>query len=136
MTDHEYGPKGHIVDAFLDHLRGMSADDWDKFYAAWAARVAAIGIAAWVAAWDEAERAARQLAAWGAAGPRERLAAGLAAGFVSRDDARVVTRSAVWEIQGADLMLERGQSFFFLPLFGFADEQAVCAALQPKEGEK
>jgi hypothetical protein len=32
-------------------------------------------------------------------------------------------------------MRERGQPFFFLPMFGFTDEQEVLAALQPKEGE-
>jgi hypothetical protein len=85
MTEHIYGPNGHIVDAFIEHLKGMTEEQWD------AARDAA-GDAAWDAAGD---------AAWDAAG------------------------DAAWEIQGADLLHERNQPFFFLPLFGFADEQAV-----------
>jgi hypothetical protein len=32
---------------------------------------------------------------------------------------------AALEILGADLLRERGQPFFFLPMFGFADEQAI-----------
>jgi hypothetical protein len=37
-------------------------------------------------------------------------------------------RCATNEIQGAAAMRERGQPFFFLPLFGFADPEAVLAA--------
>jgi hypothetical protein len=27
MTNHQYGPKGHIVDAFLEHLKEMTDDE-------------------------------------------------------------------------------------------------------------
>ena len=56
---------------------------------------------------------------------------------MTHDDWRAVMerRDAAWdaagagsEIQGADLMRERGKPFFFLPLFGFADPEAVIAA--------
>jgi hypothetical protein len=45
--------------------------------------------------------------------------------------ARDAAWDAAWaanEIQGADLMRERNQPFYFLPLFGFADPEAVLAA--------
>jgi hypothetical protein len=58
------------------------------------------GDAAGAAAWDAAGAAA-----WDAAG-------------------------ACSEIQGARLMRERGQAFFFLPMFGFADPEAVLVAEQ------
>lgn len=40
---------------------------------------------------------------------------------------------ATFEILGANIMRETGKPFFFLPMFGFADERAVLTALQPKE---
>ena len=36
-------------------------------------------------------------------------------------------RAAAWEIQGAHLLRERGKPFFFLPMFGFADPEAIPA---------
>ena len=66
--------------------------------------------AAWAAAWAAAGAAARD-AGWAAAW----AAAGDAAGASN-------------EIQGAAVMRANGQSFFFLPLFGFADPEAVTAA--------
>ena len=56
--------------------------------------------------------AAARAAAWVAAG----AAAGDAAG------------AACAEIQGAALMRENGKTFYFLPMFGFADPEAVFAA--------
>ena len=59
MTDHIYGPNGHIVDVFIEHLKGMTKAQWD------AARAAA-----WDAARDAARAAARAAArdvAWDAA---------------------------------------------------------------------
>lgn len=106
MTNHIYGPNGHIVDAFIEHLKGMTE-------------------AQWAAAWDAAGDAAED-AAWDAAGD----AAGDAAWDAARDAARGAASGAAWEIQGADLMRERNQPFFFLPLFGFADEQAVLGDKQ------
>jgi len=130
MTDHKYGPKGHIVDAFIEHLKGMTNDDWERFNAA--------RTAARTAAWHAAKDAART-AAWHAAAHAARTAAWHAAKDAAKDAAWDAAWHAAWhaagEIQGTDLMRERGQPFFFLPMFGFADEQAVLAALQPKEGE-
>jgi len=123
MTDHKYGLNGHIVDAFIEHLKGMTSEDWGRVKAAWDAARSAAWDAAWDAAWNAVGNAARS-AAWDAARSAARSAAWDAAGY------------AAWEIQGADLMRKRGQPFFFLPMFGFADEQAVLAALQPKEGEQ
>ena len=57
---------------------------------------------AWDFAWDAARDAAGD-AAWAAAGASN-------------------------EIQGAAVMRANGQSFFFLPLFGFADPESVIAA--------
>ena len=110
MTDHKYGPNNHIVEAFIEHLKGMTGEDLARIKAAW----------------DAARDAARY-----AAGDAARYAARDAAGYAAWDAAGY----AAWEIQGADLMRLRGQPFFFLPMFGFADEKAVLAALQPKEGE-
>lgn len=46
----------------------------------------------------------------------------------------MTARNAAWaaayacsEIQGARIMRERGQSFFFLPMFGFADPESIPA---------
>ena len=127
MTDHKYGPNGHIVDAFIDRLNDMTLDDWNKFHTAWYAARYAAGDAAWYAAGRAAGGAARDEAGDAAIAAAAGRAAGRAAGYAAW--------YAAWEIQGADLMRERGQPFSFLPMFGFADEQAVIAALQPKEGE-
>ena len=54
----------------------------------------------------------------------KRTAAAWAAAWAAAGDAA----GACSEIQGADLMRERGKPFFFLPLFGFADPEAVLAA--------
>jgi len=47
-----------------------------------------------------------------------------AAGAAARGAAWAAARGAN-EIQGAALMRERGQPFFFLPMFGFADPEAI-----------
>lgn len=94
MTDHQYGPKSRIVDAFTAHLKAMTERDWNG--------ITRLTNTTSQYAWDAAK-----LAAWNAA----------------------------WEIQGSDLLRERNPPFFFLPLFGFADEQAVLATLQPEEGK-
>jgi hypothetical protein len=47
------------------------------------------------------------------------------------DAARVAAGTAARatnEIQGARILRERGQPFTFLPMFGFADPEAVLAA--------
>ena len=63
-------------------------------------------------------------AAWEAAGEAARVAAWVAAG-----EAAWVAAKASHEIQGAAVMRANGQPFFFLPLFGFADPEAVMAAV-------
>ena len=82
------------------------------------------------AAWAAAKEAARA-AAWAAAG----VAAGEAAWVAAREAARVAAWAAAWaaarasnEIQGAAVMRANSQPFFFLPLFGFADPEAVTTA--------
>src|SRR6185437_2159593 len=113
--------------AFWLHLDGMKAKDWKKVDAAWAA--------AGAAAWDAA-RAAARAAAWAAAGAAAGAAAWDAAGAAARDAARAAARAAAgaaaWdaeyacsEIQGARLLRERGKPFFFLPMFGFAEPEAI-----------
>ena len=102
------GDQAHIVLALWRHLDRMT----DKQRAAVdrAAAWDAARDAAWDAAWDAA-RAAAWDAAW--------------------DAARAAARAAAWacsEIQGARIMREKGQPFYFLPMFGFADPEAVLAA--------
>ena len=66
-------------------------------------------------------------AAWEAAWEAAREAAGEAAGEAAREAAW----EAAWasnEIQGAAVMRAKGLPFFFLPLFGFLDPEAVIAA--------
>jgi hypothetical protein len=58
-----------------------------------------------------------------AAGEAARAAAGEAAWEAAWAAARATN-----EIQGAAVMRAKGQTFFFLPLFGFADPEAVMAA--------
>jgi hypothetical protein len=89
------GDQAQIVLAFWLHLDGMKAKDWKKVAAAWAA------------AW-EAARAAARAAAWAAAWAAARAAA-----------------YACSEIQGARIMREKGQAFFFLPMFSFADPESI-----------
>ena len=102
----KYGPETPTVEAFIQHLKAMTPEQWR---AADAAGVAAV---------DAARDAARD-----------------AAGFAARDAAWAAAWDAAWaaagaasEIQGAALMRERGQPFFFLPMFGFADPEAVVSA--------
>lgn len=125
------GDQAKIVLAFWLHLDGMKAKDWKKVAAAWAAA----GDAAWAAAdaaWAAAGDAA--WAAWDAAWAVAKAAAGDAAGVAARAAAWDAASAAAWdaakacsEIQGARLMRERGQPFFFLPMFGFADPESIPA---------
>jgi hypothetical protein len=80
---------------------------------------------------EEAAREAARAAAGAVAGEAARAAAGAAAGEAARAAAGAVGWEAAWatnEIQGAAVMRTNGQPFFFLPLFGFADPEAVIAA--------
>jgi hypothetical protein len=101
------GDQAQCVLAFWRHLDRMTA----------AAREAARAAAREAA--GEAAREAAWAAAWAAAGAAARAAAWAAAGAAA---------GAANEIQGAAVMREKGQAFFFLPLFGFADPEAVMAA--------
>jgi len=94
----KYGPETATVEAFIQHLEAMTPEQWRAADAAWDAAV------------DAARDAARD-------------AAGDAAGGAAWAAARGAN-----EIQGAALMRERGQPFFFLPMFGFADPEAVVSA--------
>ena len=89
--------------------------------AAWAAAVNAAGDAAGDAAWDAA-----WAAAWDAAGDAAWAAAGDAAGDAAEDAARDAAR-ATNEIQGAAIMRANGTPFYFLPVFGFANPEAITA---------
>jgi hypothetical protein len=111
------GDQAHILLAFWLHLDAMTGDDWLKV----AAAGAAARVAAWDAAWDaagDAAGAAARVAAWAAAW----AAAGDAAG-----DAAWAAASAGAEIQGARLLREQGKPFFFLPMFGFENPEAIPA---------
>jgi hypothetical protein len=112
-----------------------TADQWRKVAAAWDAAWAAAGAAARDAAWDAAGDAAWDAAgaaawaaawdaAWDAAGAAARDAAWDAAGAAARDAARDAAGdaagAAAGEIQGFELLTERGHKPFFLPMFGIA----------------
>ena len=100
----KYGPETETIEAFFRYFKRMTPEQWNAAgYAAWDAAGNAAGVAARNAAWD---------AAWDAA----------------RDAAEYAAGNAANEIQGAALMRERGQPFYFLPLFGFADPEAVLVA--------
>jgi hypothetical protein len=125
MTNAKYGPETATVDAFLRHLKAMPPEQLDAAGdAAWDAARAAAGDAAW-----DAARAAARAVAWDAAGYAARDAAGYAAGYAAGDAAGYAAgyaaRYAANEIQGAALMRERGQPFFFLPMFGFATPEDI-----------
>ena len=115
---------GKLLD-FWWMLHTYTDADWQKL----AAARAAAGAAAWGAAWGAA-----RAAAWGAAGDAARDAArdaaGAAAGAAAWDAARAAAWGAAWgaaraaawgaagEIQGFELLGQRGRDVFFLPMFG------------------
>ena len=133
------GDQAHIVLAFWRHLDRMTPAQWKAASAAakaaardaardaaWVAAKAAAGAAVGAAARDVASAAAKAAAwdtareaAWDAAWDAASAAAKAAAGDAAR---------ATNEIQGAALMRAKGKAFYFLPLFGFADPEAVLAA--------
>jgi hypothetical protein len=107
------GDQAQVVLAFWRHLDHMTP---------------AAGAAAWEEPWEAAGEAAWE-AAGAAAGAGE--AAGAAAREAARAAAGAAAGAAAWatnEIQGAAVMRAKGLPFFFLPLFGFADPEAVMAA--------
>jgi hypothetical protein len=114
------GDQADTVLAFWRHLDRMTAEEWA---AEGAAARAAIWASVWVAAGDDARDAAR--AAEGAAAGDD---AGYDAWAAAGDAATAAAGYATSEIQGARVLRERGQPFTFLPMFGFADPEAVLAA--------
>lgn len=100
------GDQAHIVLAFWRHLDRMTP-------AQWKAAGGAAGGADWEVAWAVAKTAGSVAhdTAWAASYG----ACGAAVGATN-------------EIQGAAVMRAKGQAFYFLPLFGFADPEAVLAA--------
>jgi hypothetical protein len=105
------GGEARRVLAFWRHLDAMTAEDWRKVEAAGAAAWAAARNAAGAAA-GNAAGAAAGAAAWAAAEDAAWAAAGAAAGASS-------------EIQGAAVMRDRGEPFFFLPMFGFNSPEEI-----------
>ena len=115
------GGQYQTVLAFWRHMDRMTSDQW--------------------AAADAAADAKADAADYAAADAFD--AAGAAVGFASRNAVRIsaeisakiswafagnAARGATYEIQGAAIMRAKGQAFYFLPLFGFADPEAVLLA--------
>jgi hypothetical protein len=102
-----------------------------------AAARAAAGLAARAEARAAAMEAARALG-WGSAWEAARAAAWGAAWGSDWEAARAAAWGAAWatyEIQGAVVLRAKNQPFFFLPLFGFADPEAVVAADRADRGD-
>ena len=116
------GDQAHVVLAFWRHLDRMSPDDWITLASAEASAEAS----AWASAWASARDSA-----WASARDSARDSAWASAWASARDSAWASARVSAWatnEIQGAAVMRAKGLPFFFLPLFGFADPEAVLAA--------
>ena len=128
MDYHPYGPKGYIIDAFNAHLRAMRREDWEQIFNGY------------LCSDDVYVKHAAQMTA-GAA----RIASGNLNWFYAADAARDITRAAVVkgetdiagenvmrfamyavdEIMASDLFHRRELPFYFLPMFGFADETKI-----------
>ena len=100
------GDQAQTVLAFWWHLDRMTPAAWE-----------AVGEEAWEAVGEDA---------WEAVGEEAWEEAWAATGAAAWAAARAAT-GATCEIQGAAVMRERNQPFFFLPLFGFADPESVIA---------
>ena len=137
MSSHKYGPKHEIVANFIAHILTLNDEDW-------------IGVRAQYGSKPEETWAAAQNAGWATREPTNSNK--FAVSFDASNDARTAVKpktaqtapgnpawdaalgavgGAISEIQGADLIRERGQSFFFLPMFGFADERADMTIPEP-----
>lgn len=106
------GPNAALCLRFGWWIDRMGKEDWKKVVAARAAAEDAACDAAAAgacAAWD---------AAWHAAGAAA-YSAGDAAGTLN------AAQYAMLEIMGAAVMREKGQPFFFLPMFGFASPEEI-----------
>jgi hypothetical protein len=128
MTEHKYGPKGHILDAFIEHLKTMTRDDWEPIFNFWLCTfeqtIKHSSMRAMECAWKEIDRID-----WALAGQD---VADVARRAVVRGDVDIAGRGAASiafyagdEILGSGVMRERGYGFFFLPMFGFSSEQAI-----------
>jgi hypothetical protein len=122
------GDQAQVVIAFWWHLDRMTPAAWEAARGAtWGAAgetaTRAVGGAAWEAARKAAGGAAMS-AAWETAGEAAMRAAMRAVGGAAWGAAWGAA-GASNEIQGAAVMRKRNQPFFFLPLFGFANPEAV-----------
>jgi hypothetical protein len=110
------GDQAHLVLAFWRRLDAMTQDDWK----AAAAAATAAEIDDWYDAKVNAKSSARD-----AVSPFGRDAAQSAVKYAfiraSASASAEAAGLATNEIQGSTLMRERGQSLFFLPLFGIND---------------
>ena len=116
------GDQAKRVLAFWQRIDFMAPEQWVTIgvtswdavrVAAWAAAREAAAVAAWDAAGE-----AVGVAAWAAVREAARAAAGVAAGVAV---GAAAAARATNEIQGEAIMRERGQPFFFLPMFGIND---------------
>jgi hypothetical protein len=132
------GDQAHILLAFWRHLDRMSPGDWITLSSARASARASAGASAWESAAESALESARA-SAGASAGVSARASAGASAGASARASARDSAWDSAWdaanvaawatsEIQGAAVIRAKGLPFFFLPLFGFSDPEAVLAA--------
>jgi hypothetical protein len=103
------GDQAHAVLAFWRHLDGITPAAWAPVKAATEAAAEAATIA---------KRTAK-VAAWGAA---------MASAMVVPSSRPNAAAYASNEIQGAAVMCANNKPFFYLPLFGFSDPQAVIDA--------
>jgi hypothetical protein len=114
------GDQAQMVLAFWWHIDRVCQADWQR-----------IGRAVTAVAGEKAIQAAAAVAeeaAAAAAGMEASQAAWLAASRGGGWRQAVAKAGATNEIQGAARMRANNQPFFFLPLFGFANPQAVIAA--------
>jgi hypothetical protein len=124
------GGQAQLVLAFWRHLDRMTPAAWEaaKEVAMRADREAAMAAARSAAGAREAAREAAGGAAMSAAWETAMSAAMRAAGGAAKETtwkAAMRAAGASNEIQGAAVMRKRNQPFFFLPLFGFANPEAV-----------
>jgi hypothetical protein len=112
------GDQAHIVLAFWRHLDRMTPAQWIAARDAWEASGSAVSAVAWHAA---------EHASWAVAWHGSKAAASAVA-WHPAEAAAWHAAGATNEIQGAAVMRANGQAFYFLPLFGFADPEAVLAA--------
>jgi hypothetical protein len=114
------GSQTHIILAFWSHLDGLTKAEWEGVADRAAAGAVAPGEAAKIAPWSAAGEAAWEAAyevVW------------TALGAVAPWRAARIAAGATNEIQGASVMRAKNLPFYFLPLFGFADPEAVWSAM-------